>query len=218
MESNIIQHQVSANLPNAPLAPQSLLLLGRRSRDMASTLLALGLLLLLLLLLKLRNLILLLALRVPLPSLQDQHANQHKRQDGIARSQDPQAVFPADHDLAVVPWDGVRAERHDPQPLDDVGDVHDDADDIEDQRRAVEEQVRFTGLEQLDEEAGEADRDGDVQDARDDGRRGVQKLEVRLQLVVVRGGRLDGGPEERVVVGEGGEEDPEEETCCCLLD
>lgn len=55
-----------------------------------------------------------------------------------------------------------------------------------------------------------------MQDARDDGRRGVQEAEVRFQFDEVGGGCGHGGPEEGEVVGEGGEEDAEEEGRRCV--
>lgn len=61
-----------------------------------------------------------------------------------------------------------------------------------------------------------------MQDAADEGRAGVDELEVVFleQEVgvtwVQAGDQLGGcGPEDVVVVGEVGEEDSEEETCCC---
>ena len=181
---------------------------------MPTALLALPSCLLPLLLLELLHLVLLFTLRIPLPRLQDQDAHQHKRQDRIARRQDPQAVFPPNSDIGIALLLPVNAKRHNSQPLDDVGDVHDDAHDVQNQRRAVEEEVRLGRLEELDEEAEEADGDGDVQDARDERRRGVDELQVRFQLVIVRGGGFVRRPQEGVVVGEGGKEHAEEEACC----
>jgi hypothetical protein len=54
-----------------------------------------------------------------------------------------------------------------------------------------------------------------VQDARDEGRGGVEQAQVRFQCEPMRGGGGEGGPEDRVVVGEEGEDNPEEEGCCC---
>jgi hypothetical protein len=54
-----------------------------------------------------------------------------------------------------------------------------------------------------------------VQDARDEGRGGVEEAQVRFQREPMRGGGREGGPKDRVVVGEEREEDPKEEGRCC---
>lgn len=162
------------------------------------------------------------ALRIPLARLQHQHTDEDEGQNRVTRGQHPQTVLAADDLLALDEGAdrlagldvGPVAGGDEAQALDDVGEVDDDADDVEDERGAVKEQVRLAGLEELGEEAEEADRDGDVQDARDDGRRGVQELEVRLQLQEVGGLDGRGRPEQGVVVGEGGEEHAEEEGGC----
>lgn len=57
-----------------------------------------------------------------------------------------------------------------------------------------------------------------MQDARDDGGRGVQELEMGFEdgEMGIRG--RDGGPEERVVIGEQREEDAEEEGSRCIAE
>ena len=170
---------------------------------------------------------LLLPLGIPLAGLQDQDADQDKRQDGVARAQHLEGVLPPQNHLArqgsVVrdaPELGVRvpgAGRDGAHALDDVGDVDAHADDVQDQGGAVEEHVGLAGAEELDEEAEEADRDDDVEEAPDQGGRLVDEAEVRLELVVVRGRDGVRGPEEGEVVGEGGEEDAEEEADGCFV-
>lgn len=54
-----------------------------------------------------------------------------------------------------------------------------------------------------------------MEDARDEGRRGVDELQMRLELVIVFWRRLGACPEEGIVVGEGGEEDAQEEEHGC---
>lgn len=182
--------------------------------------------------LNLRNLLLLGALRIPLPRLQHQHADQHQRQNRIARRIHPQRILPADivlalgqihfHILALharelqVPVD---ARGHDAEPLDDVGQVHGYACHVEHERCAVEEHVGLGGFEELDQEAEEAGADDEVQDARDDGWRGVEELDVGLEQVKVRlAARRGRRPEDVVVVREVCKEDAEEETCCWCED
>ena len=53
-----------------------------------------------------------------------------------------------------------------------------------------------------------------MEDAGDDGRGGMQELEVGFEEGDVGGWGGGCGPEEGVVVGEEGEEDAEEEGCC----
>ena len=59
-----------------------------------------------------------------------------------------------------------------------------------------------------------------MQDAGDQRRRGVQELQVRLEVVIMRGRGRRGRPQNRVVVGEEGEDDAEEEAggCCWWLE
>jgi hypothetical protein len=183
---------------------------------------------------KLALLLLVGALRVPLPGLQHQHADQHEGQDGVAGREHLEivlaaedagagvAVVGAEVDLVVavevaddlVEPLAVLADGDDAQALDDVGDVDDDAGHVEDERAAVEQHVGLGRLVQLHDQAEQAEEDHDVQDARDEGRRGVQEAQVRLQRYPVRVGRGEGGPEDGVIVGEEGEEDPEEEGRC----
>lgn len=165
-----------------------------------------------------------LALGVPLTRLQDEDAEQDEGKDGLASGHDLQAVLASEHQasvggLGVLGRGGqvageVRgvpdAGAHEAQALDDVGDVDADADDVEHERRAVEQHVALGRLKQLGEEAQKAGDDHDAQHARDQGRRLVYELQVRLELVEI--GRRDGigGPEEREVIREFGEEDAEE--------
>ena len=72
---------------------QSLLLLRCRSRHMSAIFLGFRSQLLLLLPLEFLSLILIFSLRIPLPGLQDEHSNQHKRQYGITGGKHSQAVF-----------------------------------------------------------------------------------------------------------------------------
>lgn len=158
-------------------------------------------------------------LGIPLPSLENQYANQHESKNSVARRQHLEAVLAAEDDLAGVY--ALALDSHSliipetaadgTQTLDNVGNVHGDPDEIENQRRAVEEEVGLARAEELDEEAKEADRDNDVEQAPDQRRRLVYKAQVRLQLVIVA--RLDEllGPQEGEVVRERGEEDAEEE-------
>ncbi len=57
-----------------------------------------------------------------------------------------------------------------------------------------------------------------MQDAHDQGGRGVEEAQVRFRLDEVRFRGRPGRPQERVVVGEEGEEDAEEEGRCCSWD
>lgn len=66
------------------------------------------------------------------------------------------------------------------QSLDNVGNIDTEADEVENERGAVKEKVGLAGSEELDEEAEEADRDDDVEDAADERRRLVNKLQMRL--------------------------------------
>jgi hypothetical protein len=182
---------------------------------------------LLLLLLDLLNLLLLRTLRVPLSCLQHQHTNKHKRQDGVARSVNPQCVLPADEILSVLQFNllalrsrdfgvAIDTRRHNPEALHDVGEVHSYASHVEDERRAVEEHVGFRRLEQLDQEAQKTGANDKVENARDDGRRGVEELDMPLEQVEVLFAALwRRRPEHIVVVREGCEENAEEETCGC---
>lgn len=163
-----------------------------------------------------------LALGVPLAGLQHEDADQDEGEDGVARGQDLQAVLAAEDDLAAARGVALGQEALElvrvpvvgadhAQALDDVGDVDADADEVHEQGGAVEEHVGLGGAEELREEAEEPQPHHDVEHAADQRRRPVQELEVRLQLVQVRG--LDGvaRPQQRVVVREHGEEDAEEE-------
>lgn len=160
--------------------------------------------------------------------LEDQNADEHKSEDGVARSKNAEAVFAANVlgiagsgcigvgldnlSLAVV------ARRDDAQTLDDVGDVDNDAAHVKDQAGAVEEHVRFGGLVQLRDEAKQAGANDDVENAADEGRRGVQKFQVTLEQVKVGipgVGRLGEVPKNIVVVGERGEDDAQEEAGGC---
>lgn len=98
---------------------------------MASTLLALRLLLLLLLLLELSSLVCVYPLSIPLASLQDEHTDEHECQNGIACSQDSQAVFPTDYNLGIAFAYAVNTYRHDSEALDDIGDVYHDTNNVE---------------------------------------------------------------------------------------
>ena len=122
------------------------------------------------------------ALRIPLARLQHQHAHQHQRQDRITRAQHLQIILSPQHILARLPV--IRAhghvivpiwvqddvfqsfpigpDAHDPQALDDVGDVDDDAGHVEDEATAVEEHVGLGGLVEFEDEAEEAEEDHDV--------------------------------------------------------
>ncbi len=177
------------------------------------------------------HLLRLLPIRIPLPGLQHQHTHQDQRQNRITRRQHPQTIlppndlpFPLGHPTPhrLLPLDqllqAVRAGLHDAQALDDVGDVDDDAADVQDQAGAVEQHVGLRGPVELKDKAEQADGDDDVQDARDQGRRGVQEAEVRFQLAEVGFWRGEGGPEDGVVVGEEREEDAEEEGGCWVGD
>ncbi len=177
-------------------------------------------------------LLVVLVLGVPLAGLEDEDADEDEGEDGVAGGHDLEAVLAAEDHGAVGSGGGgggrgqvagevggvPDAGADEAQALDDVGDVDADADDVEHERRAVEQHVALGGLEQLDEEAAEAGADHDAQHARDEGRRLVHELEVRLQLVEVRGRDGVRGPEEREVIGELGEEDAEEEAHGCAED
>ena len=56
-----------------------------------------------------------------------------------------------------------------------------------------------------------------MQNARDQGRGGVEEAQVRFQGCPVRGRGGQGRPEDGVVVGEEGEDDAEEERRCCTV-
>lgn len=176
-----------------------------------------------------------LALRVPLAGLQHQHADQHEGQDRVAGREDLEAVLAAEDLFAVFAFDGllrrsavdggrgcgargqlgtVLPAADEAEPFDDVGDVDGDAAHVQDEGRAVEEHVGLRGAVQLRDQAGQAEEDDDVEDARDQGRGGVEEAQVGFEQVVVRGRGGLGGPEEGVVVGEEGEDDAEEEAGC----
>lgn len=65
------------------------------------------------------------------------------------------------------------SRAHDPKTLDDVGEIDDHAAHVEDQARAIEKEIAFRRLVELEQEAEEAGRDDDVQDAGDQGRGGM---------------------------------------------
>ena len=139
-----------------------------------------------------------LALGVPLAGLEDEDADEDEGEDGVAGGHDLEGVLATEDDLAGEgPVDGLGeaflvpdAGADGAQAFNNIGNVDADADEVENQGGAVEEHVRLGGLEELDEEAEEAGADGDVQDARDQGRRLVHELEVHLELV--EEGRGDG--------------------------
>lgn len=108
----------------------------------------------------------------------------------------------------------VFSARDEAEALDDVGDVHGDTAHVEDQGGAVEEHVRFRGPVEFCDETGQTEEDDDVEDPRDQRRRGVEEAQVGFEVVVVAGGCRGRGPEEGIVVGEEGEDDAEEEACC----
>lgn len=161
----------------------------------------------------------LLLLGVPLASLENENSNQNESENGVASREDLQAVLAAEDELAVLALVRLAIEAivgpdlaaDASQSLDNVGNVDTEADEVENERGAVKEEVGLARSEELDEEAEEADRDDDVEDAADEGRRLVDKLQMRLEMIkeVVGDGGL--GPEEREVVGEGSEKDAEEE-------
>jgi hypothetical protein len=204
--SAVLKCQRARPNPSRISRPLLLLLLGR---------LGLGLSLLLSLL----DLLGLSALRVPLSGLEDEHADEHERKDGVARGQDLEAVLAPEDNLTleaplarVLPLlllpdavgDGAQAAER-------VGSVDGEGDEVEDEGGAVEEEVGLAGAPHLDKDADEDGEEHDVQDTADERGRFVDELEVRLVLVQV--GRSGGvlGPEEREVVGKHGEEDTEEE-------
>lgn len=70
----------------------------------------------------------------------------------------------------------IRPRRHSSQSFHDVGNIDCDAAHVEDQRSAIEEEIRFGGFEEFDEEAEETGADYDVEDARDEGWGGVDEF------------------------------------------
>lgn len=161
----------------------------------------------------------LLALSIPLARLEDQHTHEDQDENGVTCGHDLQTILPAQHDLTrqrpLVPFlessIGPDIAGNGPQALDNIGDIDADPDDEQHERGAVKEHVALGRLEQLDEEAQEADGHDDVQQAGDQRRRLVQELEVDLELVKEGGRDRVGGPEEGVVVGELGKDDAQEE-------
>lgn len=158
-------------------------------------------------------------LSIPLTGLQDQDTNQDQGKNGVASSQHAQRVLAAEQELAVVlcrmceavlvllPQTGANGA----QASDNVGDIDGNTNDVEDERGAVKEEVGLAGAEELDEETEEANADHNVEQAANQRRCGVHKLEMCLELVVELGSHGILAPEQRVVVGERGEEDAEEE-------
>jgi hypothetical protein len=169
--------------------------------------------------LDLLNLLLLRALRIPLPSLQHQHAYQHQRKNRIASRIHPQRVFPGDIIFAFAQLHylarglrllqiSIHARSNNPESFDDVRQIHGNAGHVQNERRAVEEHVGFAGFEELDQEAEQAGADYNVQDARDDSGGCVEEFDVGFEEVeVFFAARFGLRPEDVVVIGEVGEED-----------
>lgn len=112
-----------------------------------------------------------LPLRIPLPRLQHQHPHQHQRQNGITSRQHLERIL-AVQNLVFLLGAGrqlltVLARRGQTQTLDDIGDVDGDAAHVEDERGAVEEHVALRGPVEFRDEAGQTQKDDDVEDARD---------------------------------------------------
>lgn len=173
---------------------------------MASTLLRFRSLLLLLLLLEPLGLIGILPLGIPLAGLQNEDTDQNQRQYRVTGSKHSHAVLPTNDSLRYALWRQIGTQSDDPEALDDVCKVDNHAHGVERQGSAIKQEVGLGWLEQLGEEAEEADGNGDVQDSRDDGRRGVHEPEVSLQEIVVLGGCHVRRPEERIIEGEGRKE------------
>lgn len=187
------------------------------------------------------NLGILLLLRIPLPSLQHEHAHEDKGQDGVTSSKHLEAVLAADkvarvgrgsigsgNGLALDQLHlSVGAGRHDTQALDNVGNVDNDAAHVQHETGAVKQHVRLRGLVQLEQEPEQTCADDNVQDAADDGRAVVDESQVRLQKRVVWPARVRGrigrgeergrGPQDIVIVGKEGKQEAEEEACCCRV-
>lgn len=129
-------------------------------------------------------------LGVPLASLQNQDTNEDKGKNGVASRHDAQAVFLSENELAVRLASARRgilglvpdAIAKGAQAAHDVGHVGCGTNDVEDQRGTVKEEVGFGGTEKLDDEAGERDKDHDVEHAADERRGGVHEPEVRFKL------------------------------------
>ncbi|KAB8336966.1 hypothetical protein FH972_021270 [Carpinus fangiana] len=160
------------------------------------------------------NLLPLLLLRIPLPSLQHQHADQYQRQDRVRRREHLERIL-ARHEIALAADDaagraarrggrhahalvreragrlGVHAVGDSAHAAGDVGDVDGDAAHVEDEGGAVEEHVGLGGAVELREQADEAEGDDEVHDARDQRRRGGEEAQVQLEAREV--GRQRGG-------------------------
>jgi hypothetical protein len=165
-------------------------------------------------------LLLILSLRIPLTSLEDQDTDQDQSKNSVARSQYFETVFTAENLLRVVLGSrsqlrAIHATAHEPETLDDVGDVDGDTAHIQDQTSTIEEHVGLGRLVQLREHSGNANENDNVQDAGDQGRRGMEEAQVGFEIVIVRRRSGFARPEQRIVVREQREDDPEEEACCC---
>lgn len=130
----------------------------------------------------------LLLLGIPLTSLENENSDQDESENGVASRENLQAVLATKDELAILALVRLAVEAivgpdlgtDASQSLDNVGNVDTEADEVENERGAVKEEVGLAGSEELDEEAEEADRDDDVEDAADKRRRLVDKLQMRL--------------------------------------
>lgn len=157
-----------------------------------------------------------LPLGIPLTSLENQHTDQDEGENGVASSENFEAIFPTKNLFGVLfGWgqvDTVPSASNETKSLDNIGNVNSHTTDIENQARAIKEHVRLGRFVQLCNHAGKPDEDDDMQYTWNQRWRSVEEAQVSFEVVIVRGRRGLPSPEQRIVIREKREDDSQEET------